>query len=160
MGDPCSGGSHVFALSAAWFLEGCETPDLDKGTGILSDRRRQGWGSRCLISLGAGGGNDFPKVAQGICGKAETGGLIRPYKIPGKLDKSVELIQACKAFPQQAAPWASKVSLVSLCQGTPWVVCKIWEAGVRAGGSFCRSLVTGPQHMREHTGECEAGALS
>lgn len=33
------------------------------------------------------------------------------------------------------------------------MVCKIWEAGVRAGGSFWRSLATGPQHMGEHIGE-------
>jgi len=28
-GDPCSGGSHVFAQ----FLEGCETPGLDRAQG-------------------------------------------------------------------------------------------------------------------------------
>lgn len=31
--DPCSGGSHVFAPSAAQFLEGCETPGLDRAQG-------------------------------------------------------------------------------------------------------------------------------
>lgn len=64
----------MFALFAAGFLEGCKTSGLAKGRGILSDGRRQGWGSMCLISLAAEGGNDFPKVAQGMCGKAETEG--------------------------------------------------------------------------------------
>lgn len=32
-GDPCSGGSHVFVLSAAQFLEAYETAELERAQG-------------------------------------------------------------------------------------------------------------------------------
>lgn len=123
-----------------------------QGTGILSDGRKKDEGSKCLISLDAEERSDFPKVSQGVCGTAEPGGLIRLHKLP-------DASQVCGANPSLQsfpAPWASEADLVSLCQGTPWVVCEIREAGVRAGSSFWRSLATGPQLWESTLGSAAA----
>lgn len=123
-----------------------------QGTGILSDGRKKDEGSGCLISLDAEERSDFPKVSQGVCGTAEPGGLITLYKLP-------DASQVCRANPglqSFPAPWASEFDLVSLSQETPWVVCEIWEADVRAGGSFWRSLAADPQLWESTLGNAEA----